>query len=163
MTIALARQLYHVGRSHAGAACLLYRAAVEHAAEDGAGDPLSVAFNGPNSLSITYLLGLGLELILKAAIVAWDDSADEKYLQKEVRHDLVKALDEAEKRGFGSEAPYLRPILETLRDPYAKHWLRYTHPEEFALPGDFDQVVATLEIVEAEMIAILCSPESGAG
>ena len=152
--------LYHTGRSHAGAACLLYRAAVEYAADEGIEDPVSQAFNGPNSLSIQYLLGLGLELMLKSAIVAWDGGADAKYLQNQIRHDLVKALDEAEKRGFASQSPHLREIVEVMQKPYFKHWFRYQRPDRFALPGDFDQVVQLLQVLEAELTAKLDAAEA---
>jgi hypothetical protein len=151
----LAKLLFHTGRQHAGAACLLYRAAIQYAAEEGVGDPVSEGLNGPNSLSIQYLLGLGLELILKAAIVVGDPTTDARFLQFEVGHDLVKALDEAEKRGFASAAPHLRDIVTLLRDPFAKHWFRYQRPDQFKLPGDFDQVVQTLQVLEVEMDAAL--------
>lgn len=155
MSIELARLLYQTGRAHAGAACLLYRAAVHHAAEEGIEDPVSHVFNGQNSLSIQVLLGLGLELMLKSAIAALDESADEAFLRKEIGHDLVKALDEAEKRGFASQAPHLGDILNVMQAPYGKHWFRYGRPDQFALPDDFDQVVSTLDVFDQELIALL--------
>lgn len=151
----LARLLFHTGRQHAGAACLLYRAAIDYAAEEGIEDTVSEAFNGPNSLSIQYLLGLGLELILKSAIVAHDPATSSEFLQFKVRHDIVRALDEAEKRGFVTAAPHLRDILDLMHDPYAGHWFRYQRPDQFKLPGDFDQVVETLKVLDAEMEATL--------
>lgn len=155
MSIELAKELCHTGRSHAAASCLLYRATVEHAVDEGIEDTVSYAFNGPNSLSIQYLLGLGLELMLKSAIVAWDSNVDAKYLQNKVGHDLVGALDEAEKRGFASDAPNLREILEVLREPYKQHWFRYERPEQFQLPADFDQIVETLTVLEEALQAKL--------
>ena len=155
MSIELAKELCHTGRSHAAASCLLYRATVEHAVVEGIEDTASHAFNGPNSLSIQYLLGLGLELMLKSAIVACDPDVDAKYLQNKVGHDLVGALDEAEKRGFVSEAPNLREILEVLRAPYKQHWFRYERPEQFQLPADFDQIVEALPVLEEALQATL--------
>lgn len=159
MSIDLAKALHQTGKAHAGASCLLYGSSLEHAENEGIEDAQRYAFNGPNSLSIQYLLGLGLELMLKSAIVAWDLSVDATYLQQTVGHDLTKALDEAEGRGFTSEAPNLRQLLEILRDPYKKHWFRYERPPQFNLPGDFDQVVETLTVLENELAKKLCSAE----
>lgn len=89
--------------------------------------------------------------MLKSAIVAWDPKADAEYLRKEVGHDLIKSLDEAERRGFKSQAPHLRELAEILRDPYKQHWFRYERPDQFKLPGDFDQVVETLKLLESEL------------
>ena len=157
MSAELAAQLYRSGKAHAAASCLLYRAAVEHAkaSEEIKDDPLDFAFNGTYSLSIHYLLGLGLELLLKAIIAACDPEVDEKYLKTEVGHDLVKALDEAEHRGFKSEAYHLREMAELLREPYKQHWLRYKQPARMPLPGDFDQVVRLLVIFDSEVAAKL--------
>ncbi|WP_395622454.1 hypothetical protein [Sphingomonas daechungensis] len=163
MSTELAVQLYRSGRAHAAASCLLYRAAVEYAktTDEIKVDPLDYAFNGTYSLSIHYLLGLGLELLMKAIIAACDAEVDEKYLKTEVGHDLVKALDEAEQRGFKSEAEHLREMAELLRDPYMQHWLRYKQPPQMPLPGDFDQVVKLLEIFDSEVAAMLTSAEGG--
>ena len=159
MSIDLANELRHTGRSHAAASCLLYRATIQRAEEEKIPDPKSYAFNGPTSLSIQYLLGLGLELMLKAAVVAWDPTVDEKYLKREIGHDLIAALDEAEKRGFASKASHLREILKILREPYMQHWFRYQQPDQFPLPDDFDQIVPVLEILEQELDAKL-GPET---
>lgn len=157
MSAELAAQLYRSGKAHTAASCLLYRAAVEYAksSDEIKDDPLDFAFNGTYLLSIHYLLGLGLELLMKAIIAACDPEADEKYLKTEVGHDLVKALDEAERRGFKSEADHLREMTELLRKPYMQHWLRYKQPAQMPLPGDFDQVVNLLEIFDSEVAAKL--------
>lgn len=159
----LATTLFRTGRAHAGAACLLYRAAVEHAAEEGIDDPVDHVFNGQNSLSIMHLLGLGVELMLKSAIVALDAEADEKFLRHEIGHGLVNALDEAEKRGFSTNTPHLRKLVTVLHDTYAKHWFRYGRPSEFALPDNFDQVVAILEGLEQDVTAIIAAAEPPGG
>ena len=151
MTGNLATTLYRTGRAHAGAACLLHAAAVQHAADGGLTEPVDHVFNGQNSLSIMHLLGLGMELMLKAAVVMNDPGADEKFLRDKIGHDLLKAINEAEARGFISQAPFLPEIAKLLHDPYRKHWLRYERPEQFALPGDFDQVVTMLIGLEGEL------------
>ena len=155
MTSELAIELYGSGKAHGGAACLLYRASIEHAADEGIEDPVTYTFNGPNSLSIHYLLGLGLELMLKALIVAFDPDADAKFLRNEIGHDLIKALDEAEHRGFKSEAQHLRAIVELLSGPYCQHAFRYERPDQMPLPGDFDEVVDMLTVLEGEVASTI--------
>lgn len=150
MSLELARQLFETGRAHALASDLLHRSAIRHGIESDMQDPEHFAFNGTYSLSTHYLLGLGLELMLKAAIVAWGGPSDDKSLRK-IGHDLIKALDLAEELGFNSEAPNLRDILNVLQEPYKQHWLRYSRPAEFELPGDFTQVVAMLEVLDEEL------------
>lgn len=151
MSIELAKQLHESGKAHAWTACLLYRASLEHAEDEGFEDPLAYAFNGTPSLSIHYLLGLGLELMLKAATVAWDPNVDRAYLKNTIGHDLSKALDEAEARGFATQAPHLRALVELLCAPYKQHWFRYERPEQMNLPGNFDEVVNTLTVFEGEI------------
>lgn len=154
MSLDLARQLFETGRAHALASVLLYRSALLEGVERGIEDPEHFAFNGTYSLSTHYLLGLGLELMLKAAIVAWGGPSDDKSL-REIGHDLIKALDLAEEAGFNSAAPNLRDILNVLHEPFKQHWFRYGRPDEFGLPGDFAQVVATLEVLDEELRARL--------
>jgi hypothetical protein len=151
----LACQLFETGRSHALAADLLYRSAlIEGDGRADVTDPEHFAFNGTYSLSIYYLLGLGLELMLKAAIVAWGGPSDEKSLRA-LGHDLTGALDAAEATGFVSQAPHLRDILSVMQEPFKQHWFRYGRPDNFTLPGDFAQVVALLEVLDAELRARL--------
>ena len=150
MTMDLARQFFETGRSHALASDFLYRSAIADGENREIADPELFAFNGTYSLSTHYLLGLGLELMLKAAVVAWGGPSDEKFL-RDIGHDLIKALDAAEATGFKSEAPHLRDILSVLNEPFKQHWLRYQRPENFELPGDFTQVVAALEVLDEEL------------
>ncbi|WP_309621299.1 hypothetical protein [Novosphingobium sp.] len=150
MTIEFARTLFETGRSHALASDLLYRSALIEGAERDIADPENFAFNGTYSLSTQYLLGLGLELMLKAAIVAWSGQCDEKAL-RDIGHDLVKAKEAAEAAGFKSEAPNLQEILNVLNEPFKQHWFRYGRPTKFKLPGDFTQVVAALDVLDAEL------------
>lgn len=154
MSLDLAQQLFETGRSHALASEFLYRSAVNDGEARNLPDPEKFAFNGTYSLSTHYLLGLGLELMLKAAIVAWGGTADERSL-REIGHDLIRALDTAEGVGFRSAAPHLREILNVLQEPFKQHWFRYGRPEQFGLPGDFAQVVATLDVLDGELRARL--------
>ena len=149
----LADELFETGRSHALTAGLLYRASLEEGHRRGVPDVDLFAFNGTHSLSLHYLLGLGLELMLKAAVVSWGAIEDEKFLRNEIGHDLVRALDEAEKVGFQSAAPHLREILQVLREPYKAHWFRYGKPAEFSLPSDFTQVIESLDTLDGELRA----------
>ncbi len=151
----LALQLFDTGRSHALASDLLYRSAFAQGLELNEPDPENFAFNGTYSLSTHYLLGLGLELMLKAAIVFYDETYDEKKLREKIGHNLILALDTAEAVGFKSEAPSLRDILTVLQTPFNQHWFRYGRPEKFALPGDFGQVVLALEVLDGELRARL--------
>ena len=134
MDKARASHLFESGRSHALAADLLYRSALAEGVANGVKDPADYAFNGSYSLSTFYLLGLGLELMLKAAIVAHDGPSDERSM-REIGHDLVIALDRAE--------------------PAKLHWFRYARPANMPLPGDFNQVVETLQCLDEELQAIL--------
>lgn len=158
----LAEGLYQTGKAHAEASCLLYKASIGQGEAEGADDLLKYAFNGPQSLSIQYLLGLGLELMLKSAIVAWDGEVDASYLQSKVGHDLVTALDEAEKRGLQPQDAYLRKVVEILREPYRRHWFRYERPQQMMLPSDFDQLVQMLAALEGQLAAKL-KPDEAAG
>ena len=87
MDKARASHLFESGRSHALAADLLYRSALAEGVANGVKDPADYAFNGSYSLSTFYLLGLGLELMLKAAIVAHDGPSDERSM-REIGHDM---------------------------------------------------------------------------
>ena len=149
----LAEELFETGRSHALTAELLYRASLEEGHRRGVPDVNLFAFNGTHSLSLHYLLGLGFELMLKAAVVSWGGIEDEKFLRQDIGHDLVRALDEAENVGFHSAAPQLREILRVLREPYKAHWFRYGKPDEFSLPSDFTQIVESLDALDGELRA----------
>lgn len=151
MSIELATQLHTTGKAHAWTSLLLYKASIDYAEREKLENPQAYAFNGPPSLSIHYLLGLGLELMLKSAISACDSDVDRGYLQNAIGHDLTKALDEAEARGFASRAPHLRGLVSLLREPYKQHWFRYERPKQMKLPGDFEQVENTLSVLHDEL------------
>lgn len=151
-----AYNLYTSGRSHGMGANRLWAKALEEGMEVGHDDIDLFAFNGPFSLSINHLAGLSLELLLKAAYVATGGPADDKHLRNEIGHDLQRALDLAEERGFRSRAPHLREIVERMSEPYDKHWFRYDRPNQFLLP-DFGQINEALVVLEEEVEA-LCAP-----
>ena len=150
MSMELALTLFETGRCHALSSQLLYNAAVVEGKQKQIEDVELFAFNGPYSLSTNYLLGLGMELMLKAAIVFWSGNADTKILL-DVGHDLIKALDKAEDAGFVSKAPRLRDILEVLREPYKAHWFRYERPEMFVLPGKFEDIFEAIYVLDKEL------------
>lgn len=151
LTIELARNLYESGRCHALSSSLLYRSAIKDGESRDVADPELFAFNGPYSLSMHLLLGLGLELMLKAAILAWNADADSDYLRDEVGHDLTKALGKAMDAGFKSKAPNLDRMVEVLHQPYKEHWFRYERPEQMALPGDYSEIIEALDILDREL------------
>lgn len=152
----LAALLHDNGSAHASAACLLYRASLEQADRENVEDRARYAFNGPYSLSVQYLLGLGIELMLKAVIAAGDRAVDGDFLRKRVGHDLAVALEMAEQAGLAEEAQ-LRDLVGVLREPYRQHWLRYERPAQFALPDDFDEVVKVLTDLEHEVAVKVAS------
>jgi len=158
MNLDVARTLFETGRSHALSCVLLYRASISEGERNRVSDTELFAFNGPHSLSVHYLLGLGLELMLKAAMIMSGGPFDRKSLL-DIGHDLTKALDEAEKVGFRSNAPRLAHIVQVMREPYKAHWLRYDRPEEFQLPGDFEQIIEALEVLDEELRARLWGDE----
>jgi len=142
MTADAAGALYTLGRAHALSGNHLYAAALDYAVDEGIPDPDHFAFNGTFSLSTYYLLGLGIELLLKAAYVASGGQHDDKHLRNAIGHDLKVALEHARNQGFESAAPRLADIIEVLNEPYTKHFFRYSRPEAMGLP-------VVPEIVEA--------------
>lgn len=156
--VELARQLHETGRSHALASHELFKAALSYAEEHGIKDRELFAFNGTFSLSIHYLIGLGLELFLKAAYVAHGGQADAKHLRVAIGHDLLTALEMAKAQGFHSEAPHLDELVEHLREPHKAHFFRYDRPNEIALP-DVDQTVKAFAVLDDELAAMLYPPE----
>ncbi|HYI47615.1 MAG TPA: hypothetical protein VEX35_04040 [Allosphingosinicella sp.] len=153
MSIEVAQRLYETGRAHALASDRLYRPAMDDGKERSPENPELFAFNGTYSLSIHYLIGLGLELMLKAAYVACGGSPDDKHLSREIGHDLVRAFELANERGFQSDAPRLREIAEHLNEPYKAHYFRYDRPNEFPLP-DFTQMIEAMEVLDRELEAL---------
>ncbi|KUO57313.1 MAG: hypothetical protein APF78_05235 [Sphingomonadales bacterium BRH_c3] len=154
MSKELAQQLYQVGRSHALSAFQLYQAAIRYAEEHGLEDPEHFAFNGIFSLSTHYLLGLGLELMLKAAVCSVEAEISPNDL-KRLGHNLLDAVDRVERGGFEHDMAAVRNLAEIMQQPYLSHWLRYEHPDQFPLPGDLDQVQETFRLFDEALEAKL--------
>ncbi len=153
MSIEIARKLYKSGEGHALSAAMLYRAAVDHAIDMDMPEPEEFAFNGICSLSIFFLIGLGLELYLKSAYVYHGGTATDEYLRDEIGHKLVRALNKAELQGFVSEAPNLRAIVDRLNKPYFANYFRYVRPDQFKLP-EAPQIFEALKILDGELKAL---------
>ena len=155
MSKEIAQGLFETGRGHAMAAQLLYLAALDKGEEEGKADPDQFAFNGVYSLSIHHLVGLGFELMLKAAYVALGGDPDDGHLQRAIGHDLRAALDLAGEQGFHSTAHHLPEIVDILRDPYKAHYFRYHRPETFPLPdfANLEQALVTL----AGEVEVVCA------
>ncbi|MHA7819190.1 MAG: hypothetical protein ACX930_06050 [Erythrobacter sp.] len=147
---AVANSLFENGRAHAIAASRLFEYAKVEAEARGLDDPELFAFNGTYSLSIHYLLGLGIDLILKSACVSHGGDSSSPNLRRAIGHDLLKALDLAEAEGFSTGAPNFREIVEHLRTPYLSHYFRYSRPGRFPLP-DTQQIIDAVEVVDQEM------------
>jgi hypothetical protein len=148
-----AQHLYQTGRAHALSSQQLYEASMQYAQDHDLADPDHFAFNGTFSLSVFYLLGLGLELFLKAAIILNDESTDPKFLSNVIRHNLLLALDTAEEKGFESHAPRLRAITEQMSEPYAQHHFRYERPELLSL-FDIAEAFEMFVILDGEFEAV---------
>ena len=129
-------ELFKSGRSHALAAKFLHEKSLEFAIENEIPDIEKFAFNGTFSLSLHYLIGLGFELLLKAAYVRFGGDPDPSHLRSAIGHDLVKALNQAEAVGFQSDAEHLAEIIGHLSEPYRLHFFRYSRPAEIALPSE---------------------------
>jgi len=143
-----------MGGGHVIGAEAVIRRAHEWAKEIGAEDPEKAVFNGKYSASIYLLLGYGLELLLKAAFVA--HGGDPKELgSRGIGHDLKAALKAAEERGFRSNAPHLREIVELLQLPHREHQFRYGGMDEFPMPAAVDEVLANLNELASELQFLL--------
>lgn len=153
MSIEVARSLFEAGRAHAMSSILLHNAAIARAIEDKNPDPEKFAFNGTYSISIYYLVCIGLELYLKAAYVHYSGDGSHKALHA-IGHDLVAALDEAEKHGFKSTVENLHEIADLLRLPHLKHYFRYNTPAEVPLP-EVAGVIAAIQIIDDELQPLL--------
>lgn len=139
MSEGLALQLHQVGRSHALSSFQLYQAAIRYAEDHSLEDPEHFAFNRTFSLSTHYLLGLGLELMLKAAICSIEKEISLNDL-KSLGHNLLKAVIRVKGGGFEHDMAAVRNSAKLMQKPYLSYWLRYKHPEQFPFPGDLAQV-----------------------
>jgi hypothetical protein len=142
-----------MGRAHGLSSQQLYKSSLRYADERDLGDPDHFAFNGIFSLSVFYLIGLGLELMLKAAIVLNDDQANLNFLKNDIGHNLKKALEVAVEKGFTSNAPYLTGVVNYMSEPYRLHHFRYEPLAEMPLP-EMAQIIEMFAALDEEFEAI---------
>ena len=153
MTIELARQLWTMGGGHALGAEAVVNRAYQWAEEINADEPEIAVFNGKYSAAIYLLLGYALELLIKSAYIA--HGGEQRELNRVLGHDLSAALDAAELRGFQSDAPNLREIVHLLREPHLAHQFRYGGMDQFPLPANLDEVIASLHHLAFELQMLL--------
>jgi len=75
---------------------------------------------------VLHLLCQGIEIVLKAALLAIDYNAYQPLLSKKYRHNLIKVADAAIlAAGLSPLSPTHRAELHALSDLYSRHLLRY--------------------------------------
>lgn len=146
-------QLLELARGHGFSAQRLYGVALEEGKYRYPSNPYKFAFNGPYSLSTHYLLTLSLELMLKAAFVAWGGDRSDKSL-KSMRHDLRECLCKANELGFITNAPMIDEVVRLLRDPYRLDSLRYRSRSKLRLPN-IDVVINCLAVLDDEVASAI--------
>lgn len=152
-----AKLLLENGEAHGLSAVVLFEASTEYAQKIGVEKEKieDFTFNGTCSLSVHYLVGLGLELILKAAYIASGGGEDDEHLRRKIGHDLIKALEQAREIGFESKSEHLEDMVGYMNEPYKHHYLRYGRPDGIYLPSDIRQVAEVFETLRAEVRALL--------
>lgn len=164
MNVELADTLWTRSAGHALSAKVLLEEARLHAKESGAKDIDQAVFNGRYSASIHLLIGYAYELSLKAAFLLHGGQPQE--MQREIGHDLVRALNKAEERGFKSAVDNLRWVIERIRDPHQTHQFRYGGRDTFemaALESSFPRLEQLVNEVCNLIEAILPKAEPGEG
>jgi hypothetical protein len=153
MSIEKAKILLANGEGHALAAALLFTASHGYARDIGVPDDevANFAFNGVCSLSVHYLVGLGLELMLKAAYIAYGGNASDNHLRQKIGHDLKLALAKAQQFGFETQSENLVELVGYMNKPYKEHYLRYSRPHGLMLPDDMKQVATVFETLRNEV------------
>lgn len=157
MTATIAKKLLENGLSHGFSGLLLYNAARNHGSHDlglSGADLDRFVFNGKCSLSVNYLLGLGLELLLKSAYVAYGGDSTVAHLKAVIGHDLKKAFTLASKQGLQSRDKALVDLVGYLNKPYQRHF-RYGRPDGHQLPNNMEQVAAIYQSLYDEVQDLL--------
>ena len=144
----LADDLWTRGTSHALSAKALTDQAIGEATAQGAQDASQLAFNGKYSVSIHLLIGYAFELLLKAEFLLLGGNPET--LRMEIKHDLLQALDAAERSGFQSAISDLRWILQHIREPHHNHQFRYGGPDKIQMPG-LETTLPALEVLAKEV------------
>lgn len=162
MEIDKAKILFENGTAHALSAILLFNSSYEYGRKIEVSEEKidDFAFNGTCSLSVHYLIGLGLELLLKAAYVACGGDGDDKHLRNEIGHDLEIALQRAQDFGFKSQSDHLAELVSYMKTPYKEHYLRYSRPDGMFLPNDMEQVSAVFDMLQTEIAQLLQTRDS---
>lgn len=162
MEIDKVKILLENGAAHALSALLLFHSSYEYGRKIGVAEEKidDFAFNGTSSLSVHYLIGLGLELLLKAAYVACGGDEGDEHLRKEIGHDLEIALQKAQDLGFKSQSDHLAELIGYMKVPYKKHYLRYGRPDGMFLPNDMEQVSAAFDMLQSEIAKLLQTRDS---
>ena len=157
MTTPKAKILLENGAAHALAALVLFRASYDYGRKIGVAEEKidDFAFNGTCSLSVHYLIGLGLELLLKAAYVAHGGDESDLHLRNEIGHDLEVALRKAQERGYQCQSDQLAELVGYMNRPYKNHVLRYNRPDGMFLPNDIEQVSALFDMLQSEIAQVL--------
>jgi hypothetical protein len=152
-----AKTLLENGEAHALAAVVLFDASYGYGRNIGISEKEidKFAFNGKCSLSVHYLTGLGLELMLKAAYIACGGDGTDEHLRRKIGHDLSKALKKAQERGFESHSEHLAELVDYMSKPYEQHYLRYGRPDGLQLPANMEQVAAVFETLRKEIRELL--------
>lgn len=152
MSVEKAKTLLENGEGHALAAVVLFDASYDYGRKIGVPDEEidTFAFNGVCSLSVHYLVGLGLELMLKAAYIACGGNGDDNHL-KAIGHDLNKAFSKAQELGFESQSEHLGELIDHMNEPYKQHYMRYGRPDGLLLPDNMEQVSAVFDTLRAEV------------
>jgi hypothetical protein len=145
----LAETLWTRGAGFALSAQSLAELGRADAVEFGHPDPEKMAFNGRHSASLHLLVGFAFELLLKSAYVQLGGTRD----IRELGHDLVESLNEAEAAGFSFTTPHLRWIVERIRGAHLAHVFRYGGPDTMDLP-DHNLTLACLDTLARETGAV---------
>lgn len=142
------------GQKHAAAALILYEGSHDYGRRVGVPeeDLAEFAFRGDLSLSVFYLIGLSLELILKAAFLAGGGTEKDA---RRMQHDLRAVLSSVEDQGFNSQSDHLRAMVDYLATPYQQHAFRYEDVGELPLPSDMEQVKQLFVILQDEVARLM--------
>ena len=143
----LLEDLWHRGWGHVTAAKILAQYSKAEGQAKQVADPDHYTFNGPQSPSLHLLIGYGMELLLKVAVLLHGGREGDT---KAAGHDLVKALDRAEDLGFRCSTPQVRFVAENLREMHLNHRFRYGGADQVTMPS----LPISLSVLDALVIQL---------